>query len=670
MANRVLFLFFVLSTQIGLAQQGPELTASVPINGTLEGTAPLNIASNTLFFRDTTGNDLPFAAIRGQLFRPFAQKPPEHLKPSPVSTINTWLLFRVQNTHPTQTVNALLHVGRQGRIRLYDPQGHQLQQTGVYQYPFNVTDWQSIRLQVLPGQTRTFYVQVTNLVRAVDPMVVILHTPGSLAGWFAQHSHLTRWLFLGLVSIIAGLLIMSLFAFSQFVFNRDRVFLYYAIFCFIAAFYVLWNTNFRLGLGLPLQMHSTSRNFTFLIAFFYTLFLASFIQLPTHFPRVWTVLKVLLIVCLIQEAVVTYEHVNGLLFRPNWPYIRQDITFLVMGLILFLTLLRSQSPVRKYLLVGIGCLWTIAYFSMFLDLRFEGMSASQAVFINYIPFFFGLGMLCENFCFLLALAYRNRLVEEEKNQIQSQYTDQLEAELHHRTIQLEEQNRVLEAQRMEQLQAEFDQRLAETEMAALRSQMNPHFIFNCLNSVKLYTLQNDTDRAADYLTKFARLIRLVLENSRADRVTLANELEALQLYMELEAMRFKQKVQFSISVSPDIDTQFMTIPPLLIQPYVENAIWHGLMHKPEGGTLRISVQHPTDELLQITITDDGVGRARAAELKSKSANQSKSFGMKMTSERLSLINRHFDTHTRVNIRDLIGPNGQPAGTEVVLDIPV
>lgn len=135
-------------------------------------------------------------------------------------------------------------------------------------------------------------------------------------------------------------------------------------------------------------------------------------------------------------------------------------------------------------------------------------------------------------------------------------------------------------------------------------------------------------------------------------------------------MRFKQKVQFMISVSPDIDTQFTTIPPLLIQPYVENAIWHGLMHKPEGGTLRISVQHPTDELLQITITDDGVGRVRALELKSKSANQSKSFGMKMTSERLSLINRHFDTQTRVAIHDLIGPDGQPAGTEVVLDIPV
>ncbi|GAB3942150.1 hypothetical protein GCM10028805_06320 [Spirosoma harenae] len=232
------------------------------------------------------------------------------------------------------------------------------------------------------------------------------------------------------------------------------------------------------------------------------------------------------------------------------------------------------------------------------------------------------------------------------------------------------QNRQLEAQHLRQLETEFEQKLADTEMTTLRAQMNPHFIFNCLNSIKLYTLQHNADKASDYLTKFARLIRLVLENSRSERVTLQNELEALQLYIELEAMRFKQKVQFLIQVSPEIDQQFVQIPPLLLQPYVENAIWHGLMHKPEGGSVQVEVQQAGDHLLHVEITDDGVGRERAKVLKSKSAGMHKSFGMQVTADRIRMINQLYNTHTQAQVFDLVAPDGDPLGTKVVLDIPI
>ncbi len=176
------------------------------------------------------------------------------------------------------------------------------------------------------------------------------------------------------------------------------------------------------------------------------------------------------------------------------------------------------------------------------------------------------------------------------------------------------------------------------ELSALRSQMNPHFIFNCLNSIKLYTVENDSFTASEYLTKFSRLIRLVLENSRKDKVELHSELESLRLYIEMEAMRFKEKLQYSIT--ENIDTSYTEIPPLLIQPYVENAIWHGLMHKESGGNLHVVVDKgDADDLIKISITDDGIGRAKAAELKSKSAVKQKSFGMRVTSERIALINQ-------------------------------
>ena len=190
-----------------------------------------------------------------------------------------------------------------------------------------------------------------------------------------------------------------------------------------------------------------------------------------------------------------------------------------------------------------------------------------------------------------------------------------------------------------QTEAELKQKISQTEITALRAQMNPHFIFNCLNSIQLFTAQNEADKASEYLSKFSRLIRLVLENSRSEKVTLENELETLRLYIEMEAMRFKGKVSYHINIAEGIDASYIQIPPLLVQPFVENAIWHGLMHKEEGGMVNVEVTQPNENLLHIEISDDGIGREKAAEFKSKSATINKSFGMKVTNERIEQIGR-------------------------------
>lgn len=234
---------------------------------------------------------------------------------------------------------------------------------------------------------------------------------------------------------------------------------------------------------------------------------------------------------------------------------------------------------------------------------------------------------------------------------------------------LNEKLKSQEALRKQQ-EAEYQQKLAQTEITALRAQMNPHFIFNCLNSIQLFTAQNDSDKATDYLAKFSRLIRLVLENSQSEKVSLENELETLQLYIEMEVMRFRGKVKFGINVATHIDQNYVVIPPLLLQPFVENAIWHGLMHKEEGGKVEINVTQPHENLLRIEILDDGIGRDKAAEFKSKSATKSKSFGMKVTAERIELINQLYNTSTQVQIVDLKNKNGEATGTKVVVEIPI
>ncbi len=217
--------------------------------------------------------------------------------------------------------------------------------------------------------------------------------------------------------------------------------------------------------------------------------------------------------------------------------------------------------------------------------------------------------------------------------------------------------------------AELKQQTTELEMQALRAQMNPHFIFNSLNSITVFIMENDKAKAARYLTKFSRLVRLILQNSLTAVIYLESELEALQIYLELEALRFNHHFHYVIDVAEDVNTSTLKVPPLIIQPYVENAIWHGLMHKEEKGQLQIKLSRDGD-FLCCKIIDNGIGRQHAAELKSKSTPTHKSLGMKITRDRIEMLQNKNQAHAVVSINDIVLPDGTPAGTEVLLKIPL
>ncbi|RYY29738.1 MAG: GAF domain-containing protein [Chitinophagaceae bacterium] len=213
-------------------------------------------------------------------------------------------------------------------------------------------------------------------------------------------------------------------------------------------------------------------------------------------------------------------------------------------------------------------------------------------------------------------------------------------------------------------------KMAEIEMQALRAQMNPHFIFNCLNSINRYIVKSDQATASLYLTRFAKLIRLILDNSNNKNVILANELEALKLYIEMEALRFDKKFTYSIVVDESVSADSVEVPPLIIQPYVENAIWHGLLHKETEGYLLIYVSKLSENMIKVVIEDNGVGRDKAKELRSKSATTRKSLGMKLTENRLSLLNKYAELTASVDIFDLKADDETADGTKVVLKIPI
>ena len=238
-----------------------------------------------------------------------------------------------------------------------------------------------------------------------------------------------------------------------------------------------------------------------------------------------------------------------------------------------------------------------------------------------------------------------------------------------RSLSLKRKNERLQN---EKRQAELQQKAAELEMQALRAQMNPHFIFNCLSSINKFILKNDTDTASDYLTRFSRLIRQSLTNSQLSLIPLSDEIEMLRLYLDMERLRFSESFNYNIIYENTIEPETIYIPPMLLQPFCENAIWHGLMHKEGPGKLDVIMSVANGEL-QCIIADNGIGREKAAELKStfrqaQGDKRQKSFGLKITTERLALFNDEKSVHSFYKTEDVLDPNRNIAGTKVIVNI--
>jgi len=209
----------------------------------------------------------------------------------------------------------------------------------------------------------------------------------------------------------------------------------------------------------------------------------------------------------------------------------------------------------------------------------------------------------------------------------------------------------------------------ELQLAALRSQMNPHFIFNSLNSIQKYIWENKQEDASEYLTKFAKLIRLILEHSAKKLIRIDEEILALQLYLELEHRRCNNKFDYQFSIDKEIDNQNILVPPMLIQPHIENAIWHGLLNKEERGLLKVELKLLPNHVVQCKVEDDGVGRIKTAEINSRKEHKTSSFGTDITNKRLKMSNSLGLTGDMI-IEDLYNEKGEASGTLVQLNIPI
>jgi LytS/YehU family sensor histidine kinase len=218
-------------------------------------------------------------------------------------------------------------------------------------------------------------------------------------------------------------------------------------------------------------------------------------------------------------------------------------------------------------------------------------------------------------------------------------------------------------------EAEIQAQLSKIEMKALRAQMNPHFIFNCLNSIYHFMNKKDTEQASKYLIKFSNLIRSILENSLHQEVPLKDDLEALELYIQLEQMRLDHKFDYRIAIDEYIDTNTFFVPPLIMQPFVENSIWHGLSGKENGGLINIRIELQ-ENMLKYILEDNGSMVSNPNNLNEIQKLKKSSIGIAATKERLDLLHHKNKGHANYTMTDLMDKNNTYCGKRIELKLPI
>ncbi|MBT8236444.1 MAG: histidine kinase [Bacteroidia bacterium] len=220
-----------------------------------------------------------------------------------------------------------------------------------------------------------------------------------------------------------------------------------------------------------------------------------------------------------------------------------------------------------------------------------------------------------------------------------------------------------------QYQLRNERKVVSLEQTMLRSQMNPHFLFNSLNSIKHYIINNEQKNAVHYLNKFSKLVRRILEASSARETTLSEELETVELYMNIENIRFSYEIDFQIHMDEQVDPDHIRIPSLILQPFLENALWHGLSSKKGTKKIDLLVVREDADKISIEIRDNGVGRAASQKMKESRVLKRKSLGIDITKERLQNFAKDYQNSFAIQINDLVDPEGNPEGTSVMLHIP-
>lgn len=405
----------------------------------------------------------------------------------------------------------------------------------------------------------------------------------------------------------------------------------------------------------------------------YVFFAFKFLEIkkeqPLWYKWSFNGLYVIIVYCVLKLLVFIITGNRNILFSG---YFYFTVMMTVLGIIMYIPFFKSKSVLKYYMIGGSMVLFitSVSSLSYYLYLNRIGENVEPAYSILYI------GFILENIIFSLGLGHKQKLILEERNESQRQLIQQyaeneeLRKEVQKKLeLDIEALSKQTELEKLEAVKMQYDKELAELKVATLRNQMNPHFIFNSLNSIKRYIIDNDKVEAVFYLNKFSKLIRKILASTIDTESSLQEELEVLELYMSIENTRLDNTVDFSLSVDEALNLRMIKVPPLITQPFIENAIWHGLALKKGNRKLTVQVFKVNENQVQIDIVDNGIGRVRSREIKEKKIHQRSSIGIKLTEERLQHFAKNCKSKSTIVFTDLYAKN-QPEGTKVSLLIPL
>lgn len=418
---------------------------------------------------------------------------------------------------------------------------------------------------------------------------------------------------------IGGMSLMFFYFIGFYFIYHDRLFIYYSLYLLALILYIgaradIIQETFRNAM--PHAIHIYNDVMQVFVNIFYLKFAQSVLNAKSDFPKLNVAIRYsIALLCTIVLLMLIIFVINPFSAAERYIIEFQRYFMIIFSLISYVHILKNYKKKVVLFLVG-GSLFYLsgALFSLYL---WE---------IKYMM----LGTTIEVFIFSLILGYRAKLIEQEKILIEAEMT--------------------------------------QIKLTALKSQMNPHFIFNSLNSIRAYVISSETKKASNYLNKFAMLIRLILHYSSKETISLKEELETLKLYIELEQMRYRDDFGFEIKISQDVEIEKWLIPPLILQPYVENAIGHGLA--PKSGEKKLLVEiSKSGHSISFSIRDNGVGRNFSKNLGSFKKKKHKSVAMELTRKRIDLASENNTGDKNIEIID-IEESGKPQGTEVRFKLPI
>ena len=472
----------------------------------------------------------------------------------------------------------------------------------------------------------------------------------------------------GILTFILGtLFVLSIYHFLLYFQHKDRSYLYYSLYTILI--FLAYISKVETGF---LKAFTSNYNFSGDYSDFYRwtyncmyfIFATEFLELR-KINRKWYNYIIIPIAVIFGLAVIAQLIV---MFFDNYSFynLYSDYYLILITahtIFSFWFIFKLKGSLKYYIIIGAIVLFITSVIGEYSirTLPFIDISRETG------DFYFYFGVFIENICFSLGLGHKQKFIIEERDEASKKLIDKL----YENEFLKEQVNKELQ-EKIDALnnQIEFKQEIADLKLKALRSQMNPHFIFNSLNSIKLYIINNEKENAVYYLNKFAKLIRKILTASIEKEISLEEEIETSQLYLNIENIRFSNEIEFTTHFDPNINLKIIRVPSLILQPFLENALWHGLSSKKGKKKIEISVIGKNENYVTISITDNGVGRAVSKKINSKKIINQKSVGIDITKERLSNFYKSFPDNYRLKIIDLKDENNSNIGTQVIIDIPL